>query len=82
MDGHWVDKLESKLGWLAVPGLPTAAQLGHMALASAVLKAVNSSLYGLAGRVQNGLVPSDFPEDGSPPRHSAADTSFMDSNEV
>lgn len=22
MDGHWVDKLEPKLGWLAVPGLP------------------------------------------------------------
>lgn len=37
MDGHWVDKLEPRLGWLAVPGLPL--YLTGMTAAVALLSA-------------------------------------------
>lgn len=44
MDGDWVDKLEPKLGWLAVPGLPL--YLTAMTAAVALLSAVKPEFPG------------------------------------
>lgn len=44
MGGHWVDKLEPRLGWLAVPGLPL--YLAGMTAAVAVLSALKPEFPG------------------------------------
>ncbi|MEO6435555.1 MAG: amylo-alpha-1,6-glucosidase [Tepidisphaeraceae bacterium] len=58
---------------IALPGLLLVT--GKFGLAKQVL-------LGLAARLQQGLIPTEFPEDGSPPTYNGADTSLWFVNAV
>lgn len=68
--------------WSCASGRAAVMGFSGFFLVPGLLQRARWMLLWLAGQVQDGLIPSEYPEDGGPPRYTGADTALWFINAV